>query len=69
MKKYFLFSFLFVCIIGISGCKKTELTGSLSIYAGTWEGFHTYLELKEDGTAFYHYDDGVLQKLFKEDYK
>lgn len=35
----------------ISGCKKTELTGDLSIYAGTWESINSTMELKEDGRA------------------
>lgn len=35
----------------ISGCKKTELTGDLSIYEGTWESINSTMELKENGRA------------------
>lgn len=39
------------CALLFSGCKKTELTGDLAIYAGTWESINATMELKDNGRA------------------
>lgn len=43
---------LFALVV-LSGCKKTELTGDLEIYIGTWESFNRTLELNADGKGNY----------------
>ena len=39
--------------MALIGCKKTELTGDLEIYVGTWESFNRTLELNADGKGNY----------------
>lgn len=35
----------------LTGCKKTELTGDLAKYEGTWESINSTMELKDNGRA------------------
>lgn len=46
------FAVLTLCsVVLFSGCKKTELTGDLAVYAGTWESINATMELKDNGRA------------------
>lgn len=51
--RIFLLCFSLFALVALGGCKKTELTGDLEIYIGTWESFNRTLELNADGKGNY----------------
>ena len=55
---------LILTITTISGCKKTELTGDLSKYVGTWknDGNTTTIVLSAEGRGSYLYDNGLIRE-------